>query len=204
MYQAPPRVFVPADFNPEDIAQIELFCQSLLGRSIESTVELEKWLCDVSELTSVIDEFGTRRYIDKSCNTESAHIERAFLFYAETIEPKFKPFVFAFQKKFLASPYSSKLQSTRYQMLIRRWQAEVEVFRDENVPTSRNCAKSESVWLGASIMFGLECIAFRAHQSSLSGSAAFPARTHSSTSVAVNFHRRPTLCAGSCFRTIHL
>jgi oligoendopeptidase F len=133
MYQAPPRVFVPADFNPEDIAQIESFCQSLLDRPIESTVELEKWLCDVSELTSVIDEFGTRRYIDKSCNTESAEIEKAFLFFAETIEPKFKPFVFAFQKKFLTSPYSSKLQSTRYQMLIRRWQAEVEVFRAENV-----------------------------------------------------------------------
>ena len=108
MVQAPPRVFVPANFNPEDAAQIETFCQALLDRPIESAVDLEKWLIDVSELTSIIDEFGTRRYIDKSCNTEDAAIEKAFLFFAESIEPKFKPFVFAFQKKFLASPFASR------------------------------------------------------------------------------------------------
>ena len=35
-------------------------------------------------------------------------------------------------------------------------------------------------------------------------STTFPARTHSSTSLAVNFHSRPTLWAGNCFRSIHL
>ena len=35
-------------------------------------------------------------------------------------------------------------------------------------------------------------------------SAALPARTHSSTSVALNFQSRPTLWAGRRFRSIHL
>jgi oligoendopeptidase F len=134
MYQTPPRIFVPATFDATDVSQIQSLSQSLLDRPIDSPAALENWLADVSELTSVIDEFGTRRFIEKSCNTEDPSIEKAFLFYAEQIEPKFKPLSFAFQKKFLASPHRSALTGTRYQMLTRKWQADVEIFRDENVP----------------------------------------------------------------------
>jgi oligoendopeptidase F len=133
MHSLPTRAFVPANFNPTDLSQIESLSQSLLDRPIESPAALEKWLADVSELSSVVEEFGVRRYIDKSCNTEDAAIEKAFLFYAEHVEPKFKPLSFAFQKKFLASPHRSALNGHRYQMLTRKWQSEVDIFREENV-----------------------------------------------------------------------
>jgi oligoendopeptidase F len=134
MVQPPPRKFVPVHFNPEDLSQIETICQLLLDRPIASAAELESWLADFSELASVIDEFGTRRYIDKSCHTDDTAIEKAFLYFAESIEPKFKPFYFELQKKFLASPFRSQLDSNRYRILGRKWQAEVDIFRDENIP----------------------------------------------------------------------
>jgi oligoendopeptidase F len=133
MYQAPPRAFVPAQFDAEDLAQLDALCRSLMERPIASAKELEKWLGDVSELTSVLDEVASRRYIKKSCNTEDREIEKAYLFFVETIEPRFKPFLFEFQKKFLASPFQSQLDSSRYRMLRRRWQAEADLFRDENI-----------------------------------------------------------------------
>src|SRR4051794_21428033 len=70
-----PRSFVPAVFDPSDWGQAEPLYRALLGREIGSPGELEKWLRDFSELDSVMDEYESRRYIDKSCHTEDAEIE---------------------------------------------------------------------------------------------------------------------------------
>src|SRR6187551_3594156 len=79
------RRFVPADLNPADWPQVEVLYRALLERSISSTAELETWLADFSELWSVMDEYGARRYIDKSCHTDDAEIKKRFLYYVEEI-----------------------------------------------------------------------------------------------------------------------
>jgi oligoendopeptidase F len=137
-----PRSFVPADFDAADFAEIEPLYQQLLGRAIESPAELEAWLKDVSELSSVVDELGTRRYIDMSCHTDDPEIEKRFLHYIEQIEPKVKPLFFALQRKFLESPHRAGLGGQRYEMLSRRWQADVDLFREENVPLDVETAKA--------------------------------------------------------------
>src|SRR4051812_35618751 len=86
---APPkRKFVPQSLDIADWSQIEPLARQLLDRPVQSANELEKWLLDVSELSAVIDEYGSRRYIDKSCHTEDKGIEKAFLHFVENIEPK--------------------------------------------------------------------------------------------------------------------
>src|SRR5688572_23841480 len=65
-----PRKFVPADFDPSDLGHINTLYGALQHRALRSTAELERWLDDVSELSAVLDEFGARRYIDKSCHTD--------------------------------------------------------------------------------------------------------------------------------------
>lgn len=130
----PKREFVPQNFDVAQWEQIEPLTRSLLDRPVNSTAELEKWLLDLSELNSVIDEYGSRRYIEKSCHTEDKEIEKAFMHFVENIEPKFKPLIFALQKKFLESPHLKGLTGKRYEILIRQWRADVELFRDENVP----------------------------------------------------------------------
>jgi oligoendopeptidase F len=138
---APVRQFVPQNFDVADWSQIEPLAQQLLERSINSPAELEKWLLDFSELSSVIDEYGSRRYIDKSAHTEDKEIDKAFLHFIENIEPKFKPFYFQLQRKFLNSPHLGALKDRRYEILTRQWQADVELFREENVPLETESTK---------------------------------------------------------------
>jgi oligoendopeptidase F len=54
--------------------------------------------------------------------------------FVEEIEPRLKPLYFAMQKKFLAAPAVSLLDEKRYGILIRKWRADVEIFRPANIP----------------------------------------------------------------------
>jgi oligoendopeptidase F len=139
-----PRAFVPADLHLDDFSSVEPLYRELLDRTISSSAELDRWLGDLSELSAVVAEAGTRRYVDKSCHTDDPEIERRFLKFIEEIEPPTKPLFFALQKKFLDSPHRAQLSGTRYQVLARQWQAEVDVFREENVPLETESAKLNS------------------------------------------------------------
>jgi oligoendopeptidase F len=127
------RSFVPVVLDVSDWQQVGPLYQALLDREISSAAELRQWLLDFSELTCVVDECGSRRYIDKSCHTEDKEIERRFLQYVEEIEPRVKPLFFELQKKFLASPFLPELSEKKFEILIKKWRADVEIFRDVNV-----------------------------------------------------------------------
>lgn len=136
-----PRTFVPQDLKLDQFADVEPLYRELLDRSIDSPAALERWLRDFSELSSVVDEVGSRRYIAKSCHTDDAAIERAYMQFVEEIEPKIKPLYFQLQRKFLASPHLAQLSDPRYAMLARKWRPDVELFRDENVPLETELTK---------------------------------------------------------------
>ena len=140
---APKRHFVPQNLDVADWRQIEPLAKQLIDRPIGSPAELEKWLLELSEFSAVIDEYGSRKYIDKSCHTEDEQIKKAFMHFVEEIEPKFKPLMFQLQKKFLESPHRAALvaKDIRYKMLVRQWEPEVELFRDENVPLETQVTK---------------------------------------------------------------
>lgn len=135
------RRFVPSALNPADFESLQPIYQSLLDRTIASPAELEQWLLDLSELSAAVDEYGSRRYIDKSCHTDDDAIEKAYLHFIEEVEPKIKPLYFALQKKYLESPFREKLDRKRYFVLDRKWQADVDLFRDENVAIETEVAK---------------------------------------------------------------
>ena len=129
-----PRRYVPQNLDPSDFAQLEKLYEELGSRGIDYAGALEQWLADFSELSSVVDEYGSRRYIDKSCHTDDEQIKKRFLHFVEEIEPKIKPLAFGLQKKYLESPYRGRLDPKRYFVLDRKWQADVEIFREQNVP----------------------------------------------------------------------
>jgi oligoendopeptidase F len=128
-----PRRFVPGDLDPSNVASLEEIFQKLLRRDIDTPEKLSAWLSDFSELSAVVDEYGSRRYIDKSCHTDDEGIKNRFLQFVEEVEPRVKPLAFALQKKYLQSPARGALTGSRYEILGRRWQSDVEIFRDENV-----------------------------------------------------------------------
>ena len=94
---APVRHFIPETIDFSDFAQIEPWYQNLLDRPIQSTGDLERWLLDFSELSAAVDEYGARRYIDKSCHTDDPAIEQRYMQFVEQVEPKIKPLYFELQ-----------------------------------------------------------------------------------------------------------
>ena len=129
-----PRKLLPADFVPDQWVKISPYLQALQAREINSPQQLEQWLLDFSELSAVVDEYGSRRYIDKSCHTDDEAIKARYLDFVENIEPHLKPALFELQKKFLASEHAAELNGPRYDLLKRKWQTDVDLFRPENVP----------------------------------------------------------------------
>lgn len=104
------------------------------GHASATVEELERWLVDLGEVTSAIDEERARRYIAMTCNTEDAEAERAYLHFVEEVEPPMKPRLFALARLYAAHPLRGRLDARRYKVLDRAKALEVELFREENVP----------------------------------------------------------------------
>ncbi|HEX5242525.1 MAG TPA: M3 family oligoendopeptidase, partial [Tepidisphaeraceae bacterium] len=139
----PPGSFVPAQVDLSDVSQVLPLYQTLLDRPISTKTELEKWLKDFSDLSSAVDEYGARRYVDKSCHTDDPEIERRYLQHIEDLE-KIYPLDFRLQKKLLDCPFHTELDPQKYGMLLRNWRAEVEIFRDENMPIETQISRLEN------------------------------------------------------------
>ncbi|MGF1632864.1 MAG: M3 family oligoendopeptidase [Phycisphaerae bacterium] len=132
--KTPVRTFVPAEIDFADWSQLQPLFDQLAGRELGSRADLERWLLDLSELYAAIDEFGSRRYIAKTCHTEDEAIKEAFMHFVEHIEPKLKPVMFEMKKKFAACPHKDELTDAKYEILKRQWETDVEIYREENVP----------------------------------------------------------------------
>lgn len=134
--------FVPANLDAADWSQLQPLFQQLLDRSINSPVELEAWLLDVSALDEQIDEAYARRYIDHTCHTDDPAIEKAYMNFVENVMPHVKPMIFELQKKYVASPHREKLDRQRYFVMDRSWKTGVELFRQENIPLETQATKA--------------------------------------------------------------
>ncbi len=131
-----PRRFVPADANLADAAQIDPLFDRLESAAdeCETAAELEQWLLDWGELSAALDEESSRRYIAMTCHTDDAEVEKAYLHFVETIEPRIKPRQFLLAKIYVKHPLRSKLARPRYEIFDRDAEVAVELFREENVP----------------------------------------------------------------------
>ncbi|MBZ0257951.1 M3 family oligoendopeptidase, partial [bacterium] len=128
-----PRQFVPNDCDLGQWPQLQSLFESLLKRTIESSSDLEKWLLDMSELASCLAEERARRYIDMTCNTEDEEIEKRYMQFLEEIDPQCKPYWHQLNEAYVASPYRSELPQERYGVYDRMTEAEINLFREENI-----------------------------------------------------------------------
>lgn len=127
--------FIPAEFDPSTFENIEPLGEALLRRPINSPSELEQWLLDASEFACAISEHRARIRINYSCHTDDERIEKLFMDFVENIQPRLDPLFFELQRKYVDCPWRETIETTpRLQQLGRSWQADVEVFREENVP----------------------------------------------------------------------
>ena len=130
-----PRRLVPADFDAAEWSQIEPLLGELQGREIGSKDEMRDWLRDLSEVEMVVDEYGSRLYIDKSRHTEDEQVKAAYLHFVDEIEPKLKPAFDALKRKYLDSPHALTADDgEKFGILRRTWQTDVDLFREANIP----------------------------------------------------------------------
>lgn len=128
-----PRRFIPAQTDVSDWNELEKLFNNLDQRPVSSVDELERWLADESELSAAVYEAYEVRFIRMTCQTDDAKREKAYLDYVENIQPKTEERSFNLDRKFVASPFRSKLDPERYLVLNQKKENSVSLFRKENL-----------------------------------------------------------------------
>ncbi len=134
--------FVPGTIDATRWENIEPLMTALLSRPVGSGKVFEKWLVDRSELEAARAEAEAVLYINMTCHTEDEGAQRAYAAYIETVPPRIKPAAFELDKRQVELAKKFVLEPRqRYEVLNRDTAAEVEVFREANVPIQTELEK---------------------------------------------------------------
>jgi oligoendopeptidase F len=135
-----PTHFVPFDLDATRFENVEPAITKLLERNVSSAKELEVWIADRSELIAAVGESKANIYITMTCNTEDVKARDAYLAYVENVAPRLTPLFFELDKRLVALAERFPLDSERYDVLLRATRADVELFREENIPLETQLA----------------------------------------------------------------
>ena len=132
--EKPIRVFLPENLVISDWNSIASFFEDLVERPLETAVDMEKWLIDMSELEAVISEDVSWRHIRMTCNTEDKKLQENFTYFMMEIQPKIQPFADRLNRKLVDSPLTSSLDKQKYFTYLRSVKKSIDLFREENIP----------------------------------------------------------------------
>jgi oligoendopeptidase F len=128
------RTFVPENIDMTDKDSVLALHQKLLDRAIHSSQELERWLLDMSELDAVLGQVYSVLHIRMTCQTDDESRANAFRDFVENVIPAIKPIGDKLNRKYLDECKRFPLDENRYGVYDRATRADIELFRDENVP----------------------------------------------------------------------
>jgi oligoendopeptidase F len=128
------RHFVPQDFKITDWEALEPYFKNLAERPLDTMVDLEQWLKDMSELEAVISEDACWRQIRMTCDTTDKSLEEAFTYFCMEIQPKLQPYADLLNRKLIDSPLAKDLDEVKYFTYLRSVRKNIDLFRDENIP----------------------------------------------------------------------
>ena len=134
MPHATASTFVPDDLDATRWEKLQPLYRALLDRPLKCPNCLEGLLLDRSELDAASSEAHATLYINMTCHTDDEALKKAYLDFVEHVEPELKKISFELDKKIVASPHAPKLDQERYGVLLRNLKADVELFREENIP----------------------------------------------------------------------
>ncbi|MDG6925422.1 MAG: M3 family oligoendopeptidase [Nitrososphaerota archaeon] len=135
------RRFVPSPVDMGDWTQGERFFKELENRRVGSKNDLEAWLKDYSELLGVLSEAGAMRYIRMTEQTDNESFRTDYLMFIERVAPMAKRAEFNLNRKFANSPFTRELPDAEYQMMKKRVQNRIVLFREENVELEKEDEK---------------------------------------------------------------
>lgn len=131
--------FVPDAVDATCWPELQPLFRSLIDRDVNSGTDLERWLEDRSDLDATCSEGAAGLYIAMTCNTDKPECADAYTAYVENVRPELTRIGFELDKKQAALSEQfgigqASFRNGRYVVLTRDVKAEVELFRDENVP----------------------------------------------------------------------
>jgi len=132
--------FVPASLDASRFEHVEPFLKALLARPVASAADLESWLLDRGELEAACSEAKADLYISMTCDTGNAAAQEAYARYIHDVEPQLTPACFRLDTRYVELAAKFPLPVGRYGVLDRATRADVELFREENVPLETELA----------------------------------------------------------------
>jgi oligoendopeptidase F len=129
-----PRQFVPEQTDLTDVATVVDLFESLLAREIDSPDDLRGWLADRSELNDALDQVGSILYIRMTCQTDDAERAAAYEQFIQSIPPAVKPLSDRLDRMYLDARGRHGLDERTFEVHDRNTRADVELFRQDNVP----------------------------------------------------------------------
>ena len=129
-----PRRFVPEGIDLTDVDKVVRLYQKLNDRDISSAQDLEAFLLDRSELDGVFDQQKSILYIGMTCQTDDSSRAEAYRKFIETVMPAVEPLTDQLDRKYLDANRQFPLDAKRYEVYSRAVHADVELFRQQNVP----------------------------------------------------------------------
>jgi len=137
------RHYVPQSFTVTTWILLKPFYDELLQRKLSSEKELEQWLLDVSELSSVVSEDMAWRYIKMTCDTANEELRNSFNDFVTNIEPNISPIANDLNKKLIDCPFSKNLPKETYFVYIRAVEKSILLFREINIPLKTELQQKE-------------------------------------------------------------
>ncbi|NLE65019.1 MAG: M3 family oligoendopeptidase, partial [Elusimicrobia bacterium] len=128
------RNWLPAEAVLSDPETLRSLYDDLDARAIASVSDFETWVLDRSELAAGIGQAGSILYIEMTCDTADAVRAKAYQDFVETIEPLAKEREHRLDEKFFALSERFQLDPLRYGVYVREAEADVKIFRAENIP----------------------------------------------------------------------
>jgi oligoendopeptidase F len=126
--------FVPQDLDATRWSNLEPLYEALLDRELACENCLEQLLLDRSELDAAAQEAHAKLYIAMTRHTDDEQAKQAYLDFVEKVEPELKKVSFELDRKIVESPHTNRLEAGRYRVMLRDLEADVELFRPENIP----------------------------------------------------------------------
>lgn len=125
---------IPSDLNASRWETIQPLVEELLHRSIDSPHAFEQWLIDRSEIGAACAEAEANLYISMTCNTDDKARAHAYSQYIEQVSPELRRAGFALDRRQIQLHDQFPLDPQRYEVIQRDTRADVELFRDDNIP----------------------------------------------------------------------
>jgi oligoendopeptidase F len=133
--------FLPSGFDASDVSGVRALSDTLASREVDDASAFERWLVDRSDFDAACAEAEANLYIAMTRNTEDADASAAYTRFIEQVSPALKTIGFNLDRKQVALHERFPLDAKRYVVLERDTRADVDLFREENVPVQTELAK---------------------------------------------------------------